>query len=214
MLTPEEHALRRQLHSEGLSDRQIAERVCTTRKAINQWRHAAGLAPRIPSSRREAAVLSERLSLYESGLSDGRIAELQAVHPVTILHWRRRLRLGANFPPPFTGPCKRTGTDWSDTVRELHSTGASDIQISRLMQQGRGVGRYWRLKLGLPRNFEPICGPRRGDGVVRPTRNTIRVISVADYSLDAPSPSGKAWVENLRDDSWSNWLEEMGATVW
>lgn len=49
---------------------------------------------------------------------------------------------------------------------------------------------------------------------VRPSRNTVRVNSIGDVSLDAPSKFGNAFGESLRDDSWSNWLEEMGATVW
>ncbi len=82
------------------------------------------------------------------------------------------------------------------------------------MGKGKGFGRYWRIKMGLPRNYEPLFARRTEGNRVRPASSTVRIVSVADVSLDAPAPFGGAWGESLRDDSWSNWLEEMGATVW
>lgn len=43
MLTPEENAIRHQLYSQGLNDREIAEKVGVTPSAIAQWRYTRNL---------------------------------------------------------------------------------------------------------------------------------------------------------------------------
>lgn len=53
---------------------------------------------------------------------------------------------------------------------------------------------------------------RRGQGIrayTPPNSPPIRI-----YSIDAPRFLGGSFHEVHRDHSWSNWLEEMGATVW
>jgi hypothetical protein len=73
-------------------------------------------------------------------------------------------------------------------------------------------GWYWRRKLGLPRNYEPWFARHQDSGRVRPASNTIRIASIAEVSLNMPTESGSTLGELLRDDSWSDWLEEMGVT--
>lgn len=203
MLAPEARALRFRLHREGLTDRQIAERLGATRNAVKIWRVANRLPPNGPGNRC-AVLMAERMTLYQRGMSDHGIAKLQNVHHSSVWLWRRRQGLPNTYSPP----------DWRKPVRELYDTGASDRRISRLMYRNAGFGRYWRIKMGLPRNFEPLFQHRHRDNRVRPQSNTIRIASVGDVSLDAPNSFGRTWIDNLRDDSWSDWLEEMGATVW
>lgn len=147
-----------------------------------------------------------RLNFYREGLSDRRIAAELGETRSAVYEWRRRNGLAANYQ--FVTLSK------PDSIQriQLYEAGYSDRQIARLQGVTRLAILDWRHRRKLHRNFEPWRARR--EGPITPARSTVEVRSVAEVSLDAPSPSGKAWVDNLRDDSWSNWLEEMGATVW
>jgi hypothetical protein len=94
----------------------------------------------------------------------------------------------------------------------LYKQGLNDRAIARIQCVGRTAVRGWRYRRNLYRNDEPWH--LRGRSGVRPAAKTLRIESVGDVSLDAPNAIGRPWIDNLRDDSWSSWLEEMGATCW
>lgn len=203
-LSSEQSAERERLFTLGYNDELIANAVGVDRTTIRDWRKSRGL----PSNHltRLSSQLAERSFLYERGIGDALIARHQGVNPSSIRKWRYRRCLRSNNPPS-------SSIDWSTEYRELYNQGLSDKRISRILHKGVGFGHFWRRKLGLPRNYEPLFCKRRA-GAATQTSNTTRIKSIADISLDEPNNFGRARIEYLRDDSWSNWLEEMGATVW
>jgi|GEM_PF-4699608 len=94
---PEQEKCRLELYQQGLSDKEIAERLGDTYIAIGQWRFSRSL----PSNGRQYQRLSPeeheaRMLLYRQGLNDREIAKALGVRYQTIAGWRYIHHLSAN----------------------------------------------------------------------------------------------------------------------
>lgn len=158
-------------------------------------------------ARNSEAEERERRALYDAGYSDVDIGKAVGRRACSIWLWRRTRGLPALYSPrdPATPAAL-------EERLALYKQGLNDRAIARIQRVGRTAVRAWRYRRNLYRNDEPWHLRRRAG--VRPATKTLRIESVADVSLDAPDAFGRARIDSLRDDSWSDWLEEMGATVW
>lgn len=141
------------LHTEGLTDTQIGERLGFTRKQINDARRKLNLPPnprppRSPKPKRErkprgprpGSIRAEVLRLHAEGLTDREMAEQLGANHHSVSEARRTAGLVANKKTP------------NEQVRELHATGADDVQIGAALGLSfRHVGKI-RRDLDLPPN--------------------------------------------------------------
>ena len=106
-LSEEEEKNRLDLYNQGMSDAQIAKRVCVEKNVIQHWRTRRGLPPNAPKGFQKGnkygcmGRLSElrenkRLELYNRGLNDAQIARIVGVENSTISQWRRSIGLPSN----------------------------------------------------------------------------------------------------------------------
>lgn len=136
----------------------------------------------------------DRYNLYLAAESDYRIAAIFSRNRTTIRDWRYSRGL----------PTHRPRLDLTVLVTEafrlLYEQGLSDSEIGRRLSRSRSTVRDWRHREGLP------VHRKDGSGSVYLKKAT---------SLDAISLEGGAELHELiPDEGWSNWLEEMGATIW
>lgn len=82
----------KRLYDIGYSDKQIAERLGTTRGAVTRWRNINGLMPVISGDIKKC----DRMDLYEAGLIDSEIAKLTGVSRNCIFAWRKKRGLPPN----------------------------------------------------------------------------------------------------------------------
>lgn len=160
------------------------------------------------ASNKIPAVLAERQRLYDEGLNDAEIARRQGVCRYSVRQWRHRKGLPAYIPARVAATPAELAK-----IREMNEAGYSDTAISRILGRSDAWGHVWRVRMGLKRNFEPPY-QRGAARVMRPASKTIRAVSCAQQSLDAPTRFGMPFGHIIKDDSMSAWLEEMGATVW
>jgi uncharacterized protein YjcR len=137
--------------------------------------------------------------MYSDGFLDGAIAYRLKVAKSTIRKWRAR----EGLPPNFSA--RRSSV--TDQYRKLYDKGYSDQKIADALSRNRYTIRRWRRQNKLPANRrEPVCSIMRYSRRAGPSNA---------LSLDrSASIEGGSLYNIIRDDSWSNWLEEMGATVW
>lgn len=131
-----------QLHGEGLTDGEIAERLGKTRAQVNATRHHLQLQPNRASS------TTDRIAAFHAkGLSDILIAKEIGRNLDYIRSRRRSLRLPIN---PHRPPVLKL-----DDLTRLHGEGLTDRQIGeRLNVDPKYVGRR-RRKLNLTPNSAP-----------------------------------------------------------
>ncbi|UUL83455.1 helix-turn-helix domain-containing protein [Sphingomonas qomolangmaensis] len=134
-------------------------------------------------------VKDNRRELYDSGMSDAKIARSIGRDKFTISHWRTRYGLPAHF---ITPPSQQRH------FPTLYENGQNDSDIARIVGCHRSAVQRWRKRSGFPK----IQARRR----ILPR---VRIISL-DYAFE----SGATFHSIIADESWSNWLEENGATVW
>lgn len=163
---------------------------------MSNWRKRmiAGLGPGIrglPAARQE-----QRMSRYLSGLSDAAIAAEEGVTRNAIAAWRARRQLPAHehlqTKLTLAAEARR---------RSLFATEMGDRAVAKKLGKSRRAIRDWRISRGIA----PKKVRRRTDGEIG---------LLCALSLDDPGVIGRSRYEALADGSWSNWLEEMGATVW
>jgi len=144
---------------------------------------------------------SRRLTLYRSGMTDRQIAEVEGRPAATVKAWRRRCGL-----PPHHSRVKATTHPGFVARHEqrftLYRQGLTDRQIAAEAECPIATVKTWRLRHELPPFRKIARWFRTGDE--------------RDLALDAAMFSDGAGTlhEVLADPSWSNWLEEMGATAW
>lgn len=142
-----------------------------------------------------------RFALYAQGLIDREIAEVEGISRWSVLDWRRRLSLPPNdslyIPFKYAGPAKQElGRERVRLIKQ----GWTDGDVGREQDRASSTIYYFRKIHGLPRanTKQPVC-PAHGQKNYLP-----RVVSYEASFAD----------RYLADPSWSNWLEEMGATIW
>lgn len=162
----------------------------------SNWRKrmVAGLGPGIRGL--AAARQSERLNLYNSGLSDAAIAARQGVTKNAVATWRVRRQLppNLNLHSPLTPGEEARRTS-------LFATEMGDRAVAQKLGRSRRAVRDWRVRRGIA----PKEVRRRHDGEIG---------LLSSVSLDDPGSMGRSRYDVIADGRWSNWLEEMGATVW
>ncbi len=100
-----EEARRRELHRQGLNDREIAQVVGLSISGIQNWRWKRGL--RANYCKQETELNIRRRKMFEAGLSDKEMAAKEGVTVETIARWR-----GLRYLPrqSSTGPRGTTET--------------------------------------------------------------------------------------------------------
>lgn len=196
---------REALYERGLPDAEIARRVGAKANTITVWRRKSGLPPNVPMPTKEDHA--KRMLLYQLGWSDYRISREVEIDRSAILRWRVRRRLKANHAPQTSNersvPSIR---DLHDRVRravgralprDIIDDTVSDLCLALLdgtlsiTEIERQARRYGNRTLD---RFASKFGPRSLDAS----------IGDDDFTL----------MDTLVDSSSSDWLEEMGATVW
>lgn len=134
----------------------------------------------------------ERLKLYAAGLIDREIAKVQGVTRWSVYEWRHRHGLPSNDSPKirfdYAGPAKQALK--RERIR-LIEAGWTDDSVAYHQQRSPGSIFDFRKRNGL------AAGP----GTLNDKPRIISYDAVVGDRYRA-------------DPSWSNWLEEMGATVW
>jgi len=89
-LTTSEESLRWQLYNQGLSDREIAQRVGITASVVGEWRKRRHLPINSLRGRNtDQEMYERRLKLYNQKLTDKQIADLEGVSEQAIRTWRK-----------------------------------------------------------------------------------------------------------------------------
>lgn len=194
---------RRELYLRGDSDAQIGRALGVNRYSIRDWRRRHGLPSNVLAPLADPTYQSrcqERLRRWELGETDAKIADAEGCDPTTVSHWRRSKGLALNYDRrapslPVARECAR---------RALLSDCETDRTIAAA--EGRSISaiQFWRKIRGLSAN-KPVRQAQ--------DRNYYRKRAVV-VSLDAPGIFGGTLHDRACDPRWSNWLEEMGATVW
>lgn len=207
-LAPEKHAERLALYEQGLDDGQIAKALGVVKKTIFDWRQLHGLPTRnsVHFSPEQHAA---RTLLYQMGYSDARIAREQRVGWRRIQAWRKRRDLPAH--------------DFNIGGRWSRSSLKGDTVLDRIK---RAIGR------ALPRDVADdavsdlyvavLTGAVALDRIEAEARKFgNRVLNqfaskFGPRSLDEEigDSDGFTLLDKLRDEGSSDWLEQMGATVW
>ncbi len=195
-----ENAKRLELYKFGMSDRDIAERVGSTRVAIFVWRRRRGLPAHKNRSRISRREQAERMSLYKMGWSDHRIARARGTKKNAIFCWRRRNGLTAHFGPYNREKDVILSERDEERRMMLYRRGLNDCDIAREIGRSSNAVWAWRMRRGLPKNEMQRDWDRPATSFV---------------SLDADLSEGGFNLHGLiADDAAAKWLEENGATTW
>lgn len=185
MIASHERQRRIALVQQGLSDAEIGRQLGVDHSTISQWRHRESLPPcRTLYSPLDKAETARRKWLIDAGLSNAEIAKMVGRDRKAIAQTREKL----GYPPMWEEDGRLSPSRRAERFR-LMKAGWTDIQIA--MHQRRSVltVRQFRERHGLPLATGTLDEKARVIG-----------LHAVEYGL--------------ADDTWSNWLEEMGATVW
>lgn len=122
VLTEEEQTERLELYNEGLSDREIGERLYIGENAVRYWRKKNNLPTHFRNRNLEKGYLPggiyyERMELWKRGFSEKEIAEKQGVNVKVIHSWRTNKHLPVKHQPEREHIFKiRTSADSVQTV--------------------------------------------------------------------------------------------------
>lgn len=149
---------RLELHRQGLTDGEIAERVNRKRQTIMKWRARLGL-PVNRARRRSAGSIylrpeeeAKRKRLYDEGLSDIEIANKTGVSRTAIRSWRSRRSIPANLGKGSRSSLKEGELE---RIEALNEKGLTDQEIADEIRRSYSFVRYQRAeKLGLPPIYE------------------------------------------------------------
>lgn len=198
--------LRMRLYADGLSDKDIGERLGVSPSTISSWRQRHKLSGSVicgPIKHEENAI---RMLLYELGWSDRQIAKQREVHLTSIAEWRLRRHLTPNAGPVNPLRQRKDLASLAARVRRFVDRSlASDIADDavgelclallsgsvRLADVEREGRRFGNRAL---RQFANMYGPRSIDEEI--------------------GEDGFTLLDMIADDSQSSWLEEMGASAW
>jgi len=207
---------RRRLHAQGYRDREIAELTGAKPNTITVWRLKEGLPPNSPEGYRgrlTPAQTEARLKLYYLGWSDARIAKHEGIHRRNFGHWRESKGLPPNFA---VGVNER----WREG--KAYYGPRADPMIANLLQAiGRHVPPEIADDAAQDMQIDLLTGDLAPDQIKTHARRYINRVwenYTSRYKTcslhEDLGDDGFTLLNVLRDESASDWLEEMGATVW
>ena len=94
MISFDEHQERLQLYSQGLNDREIAEKLYLTPSAIIRWRQLNNLPSNMKINNRRSE--ERKLILYNAGFTDKEMAQQLKLKVRSVQSWRVKRKLKAN----------------------------------------------------------------------------------------------------------------------
>lgn len=209
-LAPEIEAERMRLYRADFSDKKIADMTGAKPCTISAWRYKRKLPANKGTLNCQMAegVNERRLLLYTFGMSDGQIAAQENIRVWAITRWRKIRGLPANFEPGRGSLAPRpTIDDLCQRVRDAIGFRYPRDIIDDIMSDMFVALLDGTLPLS---EVERKARRYRGDTLQRFANK------FASRSLDAEigDAGGLTFVATLADDSHSEWLEQMGATVW
>lgn len=197
---------RLELYNAGLTDTDIANRLGLKSNTVTVWRRSENLRPNAPHKR---GRVHSRMMLYELGWSDHHIAKEQGVSKHSVLAWRRTRGLRPNFPLGANeryDPRPALASLMVQVRRAVGRSLASDIADDVVSEMVLAL-----LEDAVPLQRVGIEARRFGNKVIAQFANKFGPRSL-DEQLGGDE--GCSLMECVRDGSSTDWLEEMGATVW
>ena len=94
MISFDEHQERLQLYYQGLNDREIAEKLYLTPRAIIRWRQINNLPSNVKINNRRSE--ERKLILYNAGFTDKEMAHQLKLKVRSVHSWRVKRKLKAN----------------------------------------------------------------------------------------------------------------------
>ena len=94
MISFDEHQERLQLYSQGLNDREIAEKLYLSSNAIFRWRHINNLPDNVKIKNQRSE--ERKLILYNVGFTDKEMAYQLKMKTRSIQAWRSKRHLPMN----------------------------------------------------------------------------------------------------------------------
>ncbi|WP_277968190.1 helix-turn-helix domain-containing protein [Sphingomonas echinoides] len=134
-----------------------------------------------------------RQELYDAGKSDRQIARELGKDRKSIWRWRTNAGL-----PPLQKRLSPLPKEERERRIAFHLIGLNDVAMAMLCNITRQTMQEWRTYYSLPVNHKH--------------NNKAPLPAIQMLSMDVDAGYGSMH-RRLRDDSWSSWLEEMGATV-
>lgn len=143
-LLEEEEKERLLLWKEGLTDREIAEKVGKSVFTIRHWRQKLGLPSNANTRQLTEEEEEERFLLWEMGMNDREIGEIVGRKPDAISRWRKSRGLPANHKYPT----RRRKYD--RLFSKLYEQGYSDQEIAERVSCHHFTVYSWRKRKNLP----------------------------------------------------------------
>ncbi|WP_230629330.1 hypothetical protein [Sphingomonas sp. Leaf37] len=243
MVTPDLRRRALALLERGVGGRLIAREMNTSLKTLSKWRtlmlrerpelrreqpKGSRKAPRHPGGKAYSKMLPHRRArafvLYADGLDDGQIARELCVKRQQIWEWRNALFLPA-IVKPRSDPAskrKRQAKRYSKPVGPAISPMSNPLYAHIASSIGRGIAPDL-LDDAVSDMWLAIAEGRLSVEQVAGQASRYRNKVVASYasrfgtrSLDEEIGDGDGFrmIDMLKDDRSSDWLEEMGASVW
>jgi transposase len=151
---PPRHRRRREgedLLRQGLSPKEVADRLGVDYATVWQWRRRLGL--RRVETRRHPGY-GEALRLLDSGTAPAEVAARIGVSPYTVYRWRQTRpgpRPGRNtLPTPRPEGEHRSADNDRQRAEEQLRMGHSTLDVATALSLNIHTVKSWRRKLGLP----------------------------------------------------------------
>lgn len=151
----------RRMHSAGMSDRRIGEKLNVSTSTIYRWRAENGISAAVKAQ----ALLDweQARALHSAGMSDGKIAEALGTSKENVRHWRKRSGLEPNgtrggLRGVTTGPRIRID---EEAARRLYEQGRNDTEIGKMLGVSAYAAERWRQRNGLKSTYVRAGKPYR-----------------------------------------------------
>jgi len=180
--------IRYKLWNEGLTDREMADKLKVKRGTISIWRNRFRLdvndmakdGVSLPAGMLNNRKNREKYELYKQGKTDKQIAETLGLNKKTICNWRKRNNLEVNRS-------KRKGNigiNWKkhNEKMKLWNEGLTDGEIAKKLNISKGRVRQWRYKHQLIANKKKITKYKRFG-------EELRDVEVAKKEPSSPLPN-------------------------
>ena len=145
MITADEEAERMRLYNEGLTDKQMGEKLFLDQSSVNTWRkrHNPKLPPNHPSrDAHYSALYAKYKALYDNGDNDTGIADKTHTTISMVRTWRSKNELPSNH---YVESELR-----QNEYAKLYNRGVSDWQIGKMLGVSATSVLGWRRKNGYP----------------------------------------------------------------
>lgn len=209
-MRPKEFPDRQRLYDAGKNDTEIARALGIKRNTVTVWRRYRNLPSNHPAY---APTAKSRTGMYRMGWSDARIASELGVTRCCIRLWRVRRGLAPNFRQ---GESERLATGQRKQRREHPLMARVRKAVGRGLSRDIADDIVAEILLAI---LEGKLDPERIEAEAR--SYSARVLGTYASRFGARSldqqlghDEGYTLLERLADPAASNWLEEMGATVW